>query len=311
MEDLLVVIVTYNSSGHVRAAVESCLRQNLTTCVVDNGSSDGTLSEIPDDPRVRVIAGAGNLGFAGGVNRAVRETGTPFYLLLNPDAELLDPVGPLLDAVQGKGHSAAAGLLVDPHGTPQKGFSFRRLPTAAALVCEVLGINRIWSANPVNRRYRCLDLDSMQSQLVEQPAGACLLFRRLDWVRLNGFDEGFFPVWFEDVDFCRRLANLGGTVWFDSAVRVRHQGGHSVQKIEVGTRQRIWYGSLLKYASKHFRPFGRRFVALAVALVIVPRLLLTSGGDGIHSKLYSIKFIWRLAWRCFRGEQSARIVSQG
>ena len=299
-EDVAVIIVTYNSANCIAAAVEACLRQGLQVCVVDNASVDGTLAEVPEDRRVRVVASAENLGFAGGVNRGVRETAAPYLLLLNPDTELLEPIGLLVTAIVEKGHNAAAGLLVDAKGSPQKGFSFRRLPSPAALAFEVLGINRIWPANPVNRRYRCLDLDPLQPQAVEQPAGACMLFRRDDWVRLGGFDEGFFPVWFEDVDFCRRLLNNGGTIWFTPSVRVRHHGGHSVQKIELGCRQRVWYGSLLKYAAKHFRPLSRRVVAAVVALAVVPRLLMGRNGGQIRSRLYSIKFIWRMAWRCWR-----------
>jgi GT2 family glycosyltransferase len=300
MEGLLAVFITHNSADYIRRAVESCLRQNLSVLVIDNASPDATLAAIPDDPRVKVVANGTNLGFAGGVNRAVRESGEPYLLLLNPDIELLDPVGPLLTAVGENRHSAAAGLLVDLERNPQKGFSFRRLPTPVALAFEVLGINRIWPANPVNRWYRCRDLDPLQPQVVEQPAGACFLFRRVDWERLGGFDEGFYPVWYEDVDFCRRLAISGGTIWFTPQVRVLHHGGHSVQKIELGCRQRFWYGSLLRYAAKHFRPFSRRLVALSVAVAVVPRVMAGSGGGQISSKVSTIKFIWRMAWRCLQ-----------
>ncbi|MFN0104625.1 MAG: glycosyltransferase family 2 protein [Bryobacteraceae bacterium] len=300
MEGLLAVFVTYNSAGYIGRAVESCLQQNIFIVVVDNGSTDGTLAAIPSHANVRVVANGRNLGFAGGVNCAVRESNASYFLLLNPDIELLDPIGPLVTAVVEKGHNAAAGLLVDTAGNPQKGFSFRRLPTPAALAFEVLGINRIWPVNPVNRWYRCLDLDPLQPQAVEQPAGACFLFRRDDWERLGGFDEGFYPVWYEDVDFCRRLLATGGRIWFNPLVRVLHHGGHSVQKIELGYRERVWYGSLLRYVAKHFRPLSRRIVAIIVALAVIPRILTGRGEGPIHSRVHSIKFIWRLAWRCFQ-----------
>ena len=304
MEDLLAVFVTYNSSGYIGRAVESCLRQGISVLVVDNGSTDGTVEEIPADARVRVLKSPTNLGFAGGVNRAVRESGAASLLLLNPDIELLDSISPMVTAVVQNGHSAAAGLLVNPGGSPQKGFSFRRLPTPAALALEVLGINRIWPANPVNRWYRCFDLDPLQAQEVEQPAGACLLFRRVDWERLGGFDEGFYPVWFEDVDFCQRLLATGGTIWFTPQVRVLHHGGHSVQKIDVGCRARVWYGSLLRYAAKHFRPPSRRIVAVIVAVAVVPRILFGRDGEPIWSRISSIKFIWRMARKCLHGSRS-------
>lgn len=300
MEEVVALFVTYNSAGYVGAAVRSCLRQKLFTIVVDNGSTDGTLGEIPRNERVRVVEAGRNLGFAGGVNRGVREVEARAYLLLNPDVELLDPIGPFLRAIGANGHSAVAGVLVDEQGIPQKGFSFRRLPTPAALALEVLGINRIWPGNPVNRRYRCLDTDPRLAREVEQPAGACFLFRRIDWERLGGFDEGFYPVWYEDVDFCHRLLRAGGTIWFSPEVKVLHHGGHSVQKIDVGCRRTFWYGSLLRYAAKHFRPMSRRFVAVTVALGVVPRVIGSREGEPVRSKIHSIKIIWRLAWRCFQ-----------
>jgi len=298
--NLLAIFVTYNSAEHIGRAIESCLHQEIPVLVVDNASTDATLQSIPNDPRVRVIACDSNLGFAGAVNRAVTESTAPLLFLLNPDVELLTPIGPMIDAIVEKRHNAAAGLLVNPNGIPQKGFSFRRLPTPAALAFEVLAINRFWPANPVNRWYRCLDLDPLQPQTVEQPAGACFLFRREDWVRIGGYDEGFYPVWFEDVDFCRRLLDGGGTIWFTPSVRILHYGGHSVQKIDLGCRQRFWYGSLLRYAAKHFRPVSRRLVAVTVAVAVVPRVLIGGDGEPIRSRLSSIKFIWRMARSYFR-----------
>jgi len=47
---------------------------------------------------------------------------------------------------------------------------------------------------------------------VDQPAGAFFMFRRSAWQQLGGFDERFWPVWFEDVDFCARLTAAGYSV---------------------------------------------------------------------------------------------------
>lgn len=307
----LVVFITHNSSAFIAKAINSCLKQDLSIYVVDNASTDDTLAAIPAHSNVRVLASPANLGFAGGVNRAVRESDSPLILLLNPDTELLDPIGPMLAPVVEKRHSAAAGLLVNPSGIPQKGFSFRRLPTVVTLAFEVLGINRIWPGNPVNRRFRCLDVDPLLPQEIEQPAGACFLFCRSDWERLGGFDEAFYPVWFEDVDFCKRLLAAGGSIWFSPSVRILHHGGHSVQKIELGCRQRVWYGSLLTYAVKHFSPSARRVLAVTVGFAVVPRILFRGSGESFRSRSSSIKFIWRLARKCFQTGRSTEDVPGG
>jgi N-acetylglucosaminyl-diphospho-decaprenol L-rhamnosyltransferase len=159
---------------------------------------------------------------------------------------------------------------VDEAGEVQRGFTLRRFPTPLTLVLEVLGINRVLAANPVNRRYRCLDLD-LDGDLdnggeVEQPPGAFLMFRREVWQRLGGFDTQFHPLWFEDVDFCKRASDLGLKIRYVPQVTARHQGGHSIAGLGWSCREVYWYASLLKYASKHFRPLGYRRVAAAVML---------------------------------------------
>jgi len=299
MTQTTAVIVTYNSAEYIRDAVESCLAAEIVVRVIDNGSVDDTVGRIPKRKEVTVVRNSANAGFAGGVNQGVRAVDTPYVLLLNPDARLTTSIEALERAVGEEGHMAAAGMLVAEDKSPQKGFTYRNLPTPAALAFEVLGINRIWPANPVNRRYRCLDADLLVARTVEQPAAAFLLFRREVWESLGGFDERFHPVWFEDVDFCKRILAAGGTIQYNPAAKATHFGGHSVQKIDFGERMNVWYASLLKYVSKHFSPFARRVLAAAVVVGVVPRVLFRSRRAPQQSAIALILQIWRMAGTCF------------
>ena len=53
--------------------------------VVDNASSDDTLSIVGKRSNLRLIANPENRGFAAAVNQAVREIRADIYLLLNPE----------------------------------------------------------------------------------------------------------------------------------------------------------------------------------------------------------------------------------
>lgn len=299
MTQTTAVIVTYNSAEFIRECVSSCLVSNMRVIVVDNASTDDTVGRVPPSERVTVIENRRNYGFAGAVNQGVQAADTANILLLNPDARLTTGIEALERAVGEEGHMAATGMLVAEDNSPQKGFTYRNLPTPAALAFEVLGINRIWPANPVNRRYRCLDANLLVARQVEQPAAALLLFRRDVWETLGGFDERFYPVWFEDVDFCQRIRASGGTIWYNPTVQALHFGGHSVQKIDFGERTHVWYASLLKYASKHFSPFARRAVAAAVVVGVVPRVLFRSRRAPQQSAVAIILQIWRMAGASF------------
>lgn len=259
-----VVVVTYNSANVIERCLDSC--KGLPVVVVDNASSDATCEFVRQRPSVKLIVNERNLGFAAAANQGVTAMETELILLLNPDVELATPIDPMEDACSQDGVGAAGGKLVDETERVQSGFTLRRFPTALALSFEVLGINRLLPRNPVNRRYRCLDMDLARSSEAEQPPGAFLMFRREVWQRLGGFDTQFYPVWFEDVDFCKRTQNLGLKIRYVAQAIARHRGGHSIARVDWGCRQLYWYVSLLKYASKHFRPYSYRGLNAAVVL---------------------------------------------
>src|SRR5262249_29538696 len=151
---------------------------------------------------VRLLANSANRGFAAAVNQGFAVSSSTYVLLLNPDVTIDSSLEPLRKACDLPGSAGAGGRLLGVDRRPQIGFMVRGLPTPATLILEALLLNRIWPGNPVNRQYRCLDRDYSVLGEVEQPAGAFLMVRRAVWQELDGLDEGFFPVWFEDVDFC-------------------------------------------------------------------------------------------------------------
>ncbi len=259
-----IVIVTYNSAEMIERCLKSC--GDLPVVVVDNASKDGTCDFVRRRSVVTLIANPSNYGFAHAVNQGVGALEVELVLLLNPDTELRTPLGDLEAACLEEGTGLAAGQLADEQGQPQRGFTLRRFPTAPTLIFEVLGLNRLISGNPLNRSYRCFDLDLSQTAEAEQPAGAFLMFRREVWQRLGGFDTQFYPLWFEDVDFCKRASDLGLKIKYVPQVTAFHQGGHSIAGLDWECREVYWYVSLLKYASKHFRPRGFRWVSAAVVL---------------------------------------------
>ena len=249
-----VVIVTYNSRDHIGRCLESLQASGAETVVVDNASQDGTADLVRQAfPAVKLIAASRNLGFAAAANLGARNSSGTALLFLNPDVVCRGT----LETLEGALHSsqeivAVAPRLVDSEGRTQIGFNLRRLPSPAALIFEILLLNRLFPHNPVNRNYRCLDFDYERAGEVEQPAGACLLVRRNSFESCGSFDERFFPLWFEDVDLCLRLRRQGGKILFWPLVTFRHAGGHSLESLTFSEKQVYWYRNLLYYVQKRF-----------------------------------------------------------
>jgi GT2 family glycosyltransferase len=266
-----IVIVTYNSASEIGRCLDALVNlEGVEMLVVDNASTDGTQAEVVRR-KVRLTANGHNAGFAAAVNQGVRETTAPLLLLLNPDAILVRGLEALEAEFDDPNIGAAGGLLLGENGLPQAGFMARNLPGPAALIFEVLGLNALWPGNPVNWHYRCMGLDPVTPGLVEQPAGAFLMFPRKVWERLGGFDERFRPVWFEDVDFCARVKQAGLFSRYNPAAVALHAGAHSVGTLPLEIRERYWYGSLLEYAAKHYPTAAYRLVCCSVTLGAVGR----------------------------------------
>ena len=270
------VVVAFRSRAELPAclaALRGSVEQAVVVCNDAGESADANLRQR--HAWVTWVDNAVNVGFAAAVNQGLAATQAEYVLLLNPDCEVLSDLAPLVNACEIPGVAGAGGLLVGADGTPQTGFFARSLPSAWALACESLGINRLWRSNPVNRRYRLLDLDPEVECEVEQPAAAFLMLRRDAWESLAGMDERFHPAWWEDVDLCRRLADAGYSLRYVPGAVARHAGGHSVRSLCLQRRLQAWYGGMLRYSGKHHSPGAYRRVRIAVLVGLTLRGLLS------------------------------------
>jgi len=272
MQPAGAVVVTWNAEEQIGVCLDALLAQGVTdVVVVDNASEDGTVAQVRRRPAVRLIANPWNRGFAAAANQGIEALDAPCVLLINPDAELLTPLDAMRQACCLPGVAAVGGKLLDRQGRPQAGFMLRRFPTPAALISELFGLNRLWPANPINRRFRCLDLDPEAPGEVEQPAGAFLMLRREVWRELGGFEESFYPLWFEDVDWLRRAQMAGYRILYEPRVVARHLGAGCVRKMSWEQRQYAWYDNLFRYVARHFSSAGCRTVLAAGILATAVR----------------------------------------
>ncbi len=230
--------------------------------VVDNGSA-GELALGP----ARLVRPGRNLGFGGGANAGAAAAGGPLLLILNPDA--LPEPGALESLLAGfAAFPEAAGLaprLTGPAGEPQFAWQLRTLPSPGRVLLQAfpfLGETPGPAAEPA------------AGSPVEQPAAAALALRREVFEAVGGFDAGFHPAWFEDVDLARRLRDRGAILRYWPAARFRHGLGGTVPRLGYGPFLWIYYRNLTRYLGKHHGPLW----ALAARLALIPgtavRLLL-------------------------------------
>jgi N-acetylglucosaminyl-diphospho-decaprenol L-rhamnosyltransferase len=306
MARVAIVIVSHNSASEIGGCLDALQGLfEVEVLVVDNASADSTCAEVTSR-RARLIANSSNSGFAAAVNQGVRATTAPLVLLLNPDAHLVSGLDALAARLEAPETGAVGGMLIGGDGKPQRGFMARNLPTPTTLVFEILGINRLWPRNPVNWHYRCLTLNPMTTARVDQPAGAFFMFSRAAWETVGGFDERFWPLWFEDVDFCARIKAAGLGIYYDPEGIAKHSGAHSIRSLPIEIRERYWYGSLLKYAEKHYRSSAFRGTCGAVVIAALFRALAAYPRVGFKAFAVYGGVIGLALGRVFRSRVSVR-----
>ena len=267
------IVVTYNSAGQIKACLDALRTEpEWQRIVVDNASQDDTVDRAQRaDPAATVVKNFENLGFAAAANQGTRLASGRILLLLNPDA-IAQPgaLDALAKALEQDGVGAVGGALSHECGEVDRGFCVRRFPTLPSMAAEILLFNRLWPSNPLNRKYRCLDLDYAMPQEVDQPAGACLAVRREAWTSIGGLDERFSPIWFEDVDLCRRLRAHNWKILYCPGAVFMHSGAHSVGQLSISDRQLFWYRNLLRYWRKYEGPLSvatlRAIITLGMGL---------------------------------------------
>jgi GT2 family glycosyltransferase len=116
--------------------------------------------------------------------------------------------------------------------------------------------------------------DFRQSQDVDWANGACLMIRKALFARLGGLDERFF-MYFEDVDLCRRVQQLGYRIRYVAEGEVVHLIGRSSRTNRHGLNKQ-WELSRIRYVEKHFAQPRRFLMKGWIAIGVMRKLMLTA-----------------------------------
>lgn len=278
-----VIIVTYNSSGEIDECLHSLIPQvkslNGEIVIVDNASKDDTLEKIQSEaenyPDITTIENRQNVGFSLANNQGLEVARGEHILILNPDTIVLpDSVKILLETLRNDdGLGAVAPQLLWPDGHIQR--SCRRFPNHWDVVTHGLGLNLIWPKSRFFNAWKMGDFDHAAQREVDQPAAAALLVRGTLLRELKGFDDQF-PMFFNDVDLCRRIKSKGYKILFNPFARVVHFGGSTVLKNR--TKMMISsHISFFRYLEKYYDRLHQQIFNLLAGLILyfglVPRLI--------------------------------------
>ena len=257
---LSVVVVTWNSSADIDACIDSInFGEEFEVIVVDNASTDTTRGKLERHHHLRLVTNSSNRGYAAANNQGIKLATGEYVLLLNPDTRIelgaLDVLSRYLDEHPDVG--AVAPRLVSPDGSTQ--FSIRSFPTAASLFWELIGFSRLFPKSRVFGRWKMKYFDYDRTAEVEQPMASCLMIRRTALASLapnsslltaNFPMDEQFPMFFNDVDLSKRMADASWKTVYLPEARVVHRHGASTRQVRP-KMIRESHRSAFRYLRKH------------------------------------------------------------
>lgn len=232
MNQLDIILVSYNTADYTRRAIESVYNETHDTdfriIMVDNDSKDNSVALIAESfPEVKIIQSGANLGFAGGVNLGAKAGDGDYILLLNPDTVILDGAIDKLMAYAQKTPQAGIwggvtlnnDLSLNPNNARAR-LSFR------TLLFSALGLSKAFNGSCFfnHDNYGCWDRKTERE--VDVITGCFFLTPRALWEELHGLDETFF-MYAEEADYCIRAIKKGYQPRVTPDARIIHHGGVS------------------------------------------------------------------------------------
>ena len=255
----LIIIVTFNSEAFIEKCLGSIMSSSFNRwflVVLDNNSRDLTINKVNqfvssskklNSANFKLIKLNKNIGFAAAVNHVVhlqnqrKLIGKPepamqieYLILLNPDLcleetalnNLIMPFekNPYKDSKRNAG--AVGGIIFDYAGKSiqHAGGNFKdNFLTFHSRQGDV--------ASDMAIPYWMHSKDSVVFLEEAQYVTGALFATKLEYFRsLGGFDPGYKPLYFEELDYCLKLKKLSLKIFVSPNSTARHFEGGSVEK---------------------------------------------------------------------------------
>lgn len=188
-----IIILTYNQLNYTKLCIESIrkftYKNKYELIVVDNNSTDDTVSWLKEQDDIKLILNNENYGVAKGWNQGIEISKGENILLLNND------------------------VIVTPNWLYNLDSCLWSNSEIGAVSCLS---NRVSNKQRIDVNYRditsMLDFaskfniqDTKKYESRDKLIGFCLLIKKEVINKVGLFDERFFPGNFEDDDYCRRI----------------------------------------------------------------------------------------------------------
>ncbi len=264
--DISIVIVNYNTKALTQNCIQSIFKYvrhvEFEVIVVDNNSSDGSQELLKKAfPQITLIENHKNLGFGKANNQAMLIAQGEFLLLLNSDTCLTEEgIDDIYEFAKNTPDAVIIGGKIY-FGDNSLQYSCRRFDN---LFSEILmhSICIIKNIDPFSYRNKMMDFDHKSTREVDWVSGAYMLIRKNVLQDNYIFDPKIF-MYHEDKDFCRKIKQQGGNVYYFPGSPIYHYHGQSGKDNRSRGNVACFLGSVI-YVENHYNKYVAIFYKICV-----------------------------------------------
>jgi len=262
---LSIIIPTWNTAVITQKCVDSIIKNiptnTIEIIIVDNCSTDNTQEIFSHQKKIKYIRNISNLGFSKACNIGAQNATGDYYLFLNSDMELID--NQLINMLNFYRKNDNIGLigpkLLNIDLTTQGSIFPPQTPLNA--------FKEFWLNQKSYSKYYSSEPNPTKVWAIS--GGAVLIGQKL-FEQVGGWNEQYY-MFFEDLDLCKKLRNIGKDIYYYPQCQIIHRHGASGAKLSDSLNQwrrlipssKIYFGPIQHYliffitwTSQQFRKIG-------------------------------------------------------
>ena len=269
--DLSIVIVNFNTKKLTSECIESIKKSDTAASyeiiVVDNGSTDGSIEVLDKFKDIKFIKNKENLGYSNANNVGIKNASGKYVLLLNSDTIVRKgSLDKLLNFARSKKDAGVVGArLLNDNGTIQKSVS--NFPTVWRAIKEYWLGEKGSSGLFAPKANSPIKVDSV--------VGAAFLITPEALKKVGLLNEKYF-MYFEDLDYCRKVKKAGLAVYYLPGAEITHHLGASGTKIIESDNQwrrlipssKIYHGKFIHNLINFVLWTGQKFKGLIPIFIL-------------------------------------------
>jgi len=276
-----IIIVNYKSTDYLlrclRSIYDTIHNLHVKIFVQDNTTKNDVDRVKAEFPHVILSKNSCNMGFAKAINNALKQSNSPYIVLLNPDTYVIMHgfFERIVCYMEENPNVGIVGPKILNHDGSVQG-SARTFPTPlTGLFGRSSLLTRLFPNNPFTRKnILTTQSDGKTPMEVDWVSGACMAVRRKAVDDIGLMDERFFLYW-EDADWCKRMwKKEWKVVYFPQNSVVHYVGGSSTQAFLRSSFE--FHTSSYKLFEKHnkasfwfMKPLAITGISLRFCLVVI------------------------------------------